>query len=472
VAPVVSAQNVTATDDGASHAVATFTGTSPSYLVNDNDTVATGAAFTDTDYTAHHRVALLGTTVATALVGGDGTAIVGQTVQFNGVAFQVVGLLGAKGSSGPQDQDDRVVVPLTAGQDTLTGDGAITSISAKATSADTVAAAQAEVTTILADRHQVSTDNPNFSIFNPSSIQAAVSSTVSTFTLLLGAVAAISLLVGGLGVMNIMLVTVTERTREIGIRKAIGAQRADIVGQFLLEAVLLSMCGGLIGVAIGVGVGQLSVGGFQLVGTVLGRAGVRGVRRDRAVLRRLPASRAAALRRSTPSGTSEVRPVPLPSSLRTRTSRTGRTGGQRPVPSREAPRKTNRLGGARRTARGRQVRRQRARAEAPRHRLPRRRPEPDAEPEVRPAPEPEGPRAGRAGERGTGGADTPLVVGTVRTVDGRHRGHRPSGAIVRSRPRTATSPRAARWPAYNAPVSVTGTRAVGSVTATSVTVTR
>jgi putative ABC transport system permease protein len=265
VAPVVTAQNVTATDNGASHAVATFTGTSPSYLTNNNDTVSTGAAFTDTDYTAHTRVALLGTTVATALVGGDGTAAVGQTVQFNGVAFQVVGLLGAKGSSGPQDQDDRVVAPLTAVQDTLTGYGNVTSISVKASSAGTVDAAQAEVTTILDDRHHVTAANPDFSIFNPSSILAAVTATTSTFTLLLGAVAAISLIVGGIGVMNIMLVTVTERTREIGIRKAIGAQRADIVGQFLLEAVLLSMAGGLIGVVIGVGVGQLSVGGFQLV---------------------------------------------------------------------------------------------------------------------------------------------------------------------------------------------------------------
>jgi len=265
VAPVVSASSVTATDNGASHAVATFTGTSPSYLVNDNDTVATGAAFTDTDYTSRNRVALLGTTVAIALVGGDGSAVVGQTVQFNGVAFQVVGLLGTKGSSGPQDQDDRVVAPLTSVQDTLTGYGNVSSISVKATSADTVDAAQAEVTTILADRHHVTAANPDFSIFNPSSILAAVTATTSTFTLLLGAVAAISLVVGGIGVMNIMLVTVTERTREIGIRKAIGAQRADIVGQFLLEAVLLSMCGGLIGVVIGVAVGQLSVGGFQLI---------------------------------------------------------------------------------------------------------------------------------------------------------------------------------------------------------------
>lgn len=265
VAPVVSASSVTATDNGASHAVATFTGTSPSYLVNDNDTVATGAAFTDTDYTSRNRVALLGTTVATALVGGDGSAVVGQTVQFNGVAFQVLGLLGAKGSSGPQDQDDRVVAPLTSVQDTLTGYGDVSSISVKATSAGTVDAAQAEVTTILADRHHVTAADPDFSIFNPSSILAAVTATTSTFTLLLGAVAAISLVVGGIGVMNIMLVTVTERTREIGIRKAIGAQRADIVGQFLLEAVLLSMCGGLIGVVIGVAVGQLSVGGFQLI---------------------------------------------------------------------------------------------------------------------------------------------------------------------------------------------------------------
>jgi putative ABC transport system permease protein len=265
VAPVVAATSVVASYGSAAHTVGTFTGSSPSYLNNNNDTVATGAAFTDTDYISHNRVALLGATVATALAGGDGTSAVGQTVNLNGVEFQVVGILGAKGSQGPQDQDDRIVAPLTAVQDVLTGYGNLNSISVKAGSADTVSLAQAEVTQILAERHHVTVDSPDFQIFNPSSIQAAVTSTVSTFTLLLGAVAAISLLVGGIGVMNIMLVTVTERTREIGIRKAIGAQRADIVGQFLIEAVLLSMCGGLIGVGIGVGVGQLSVGGFQLI---------------------------------------------------------------------------------------------------------------------------------------------------------------------------------------------------------------
>ena len=146
MAPVVSATSVTATDNGASHAVATFTGTSPSYLVNDNDTVATGAAFTDTDYTSRNRVALLGHDRRDrASSAGTARAVVGQTVQFNGVAFQVVGLLGAKGSTGPQDQDDRVVAPLTAVQDTLTGYGNVSSISVKATSAGTVDAAQAEV---------------------------------------------------------------------------------------------------------------------------------------------------------------------------------------------------------------------------------------------------------------------------------------------------------------------------------------
>ncbi len=265
VAPVMSASSVTATYEGASHTVANFSGTTPNYLSNDNDTVADGVPFTQSDYDQHRRVALVGLTVATSLVGGDGTAIVGQTVQLNGINFEIIGLLAAKGSSGPQDQDDRMIAPLSAVQDTLTGYGDISSISVKATSADTVNNAMAEVTTILSDRHNVSAADPDFSIFNPSSILAAVSTATGTFTILLGAVAGISLLVGGIGVMNIMLVTVTERTREIGIRKAIGAQRGDIVGQFLMEAVMLSVFGGLIGAVIGVVVGSLKVGTFQLV---------------------------------------------------------------------------------------------------------------------------------------------------------------------------------------------------------------
>jgi putative ABC transport system permease protein len=263
VAPVVTASSVTATYEGASHAVATLTGTTPSYLTNHDDTVQDGEPITDSDYLARNRVALVGPTVATALAGGDGRAIVGQQIQLNGVAFQVVGLLTAKGSTGPQDQDDRVIAPMTAVQDSLSGYGPLSSISVQATSAEGVPTATAEVTAILNARH--GTKVPDFSISSPTSILEAVSKVNATFTLLLGAVAGISLLVGGIGVMNIMLVTVTERTREIGIRKAIGAQKSDIVGQFLLEATMLSVAGGLLGIGIGVVVGSLSIGGFQLI---------------------------------------------------------------------------------------------------------------------------------------------------------------------------------------------------------------
>jgi putative ABC transport system permease protein len=265
VAPVVTAQNVTVTYRGASHTVQSTTGTTPSYLVNNNDGIAVGAGMSDSDYTDRRRVAFVGATVATALVGSDSAAIVGQTVQINGIDYTVGGLLATKGSTGPQDQDDRLIAPLTSVQDTLTGYGNVTSISVKAGTAQSVDAVSAQVTSILAARHDVTAAAPDFSIFNPSSIQSAVLATTSTFTLLLGAVAGISLLVGGIGVMNIMLVTVTERTREIGIRKAVGAQRADIVGQFLLEAVLLAVLGGIVGVVVGVAVGQLRFGTFQLV---------------------------------------------------------------------------------------------------------------------------------------------------------------------------------------------------------------
>jgi putative ABC transport system permease protein len=265
VAPVVTESAVNATYQGASHEVATLTGTAPSYLTNTDDTVQAGAPFTDSDYLARNRVALVGVTVATALVGGDGLSIVGQPVQLGGVIFQVVGVLTAKGSTGPQDQDDRVIAPLTAVQDTLTGYGALTTISVKAVTAEAVPAATAEVTAILNGRHGTNTGSEDFSISSPTSILEAVSAVNATFTLLLGAVAGISLLVGGIGVMNIMLVTVTERTREIGIRKAVGAQRADIVGQFLLEATILSIAGGVVGILVGVAAGSLSVGGFQLI---------------------------------------------------------------------------------------------------------------------------------------------------------------------------------------------------------------
>ncbi|MGD9958340.1 ABC transporter permease [Nocardioides sp.] len=265
LAPVVNATSVTATFEGAAHDVNTFTGTTPAYLAIDNTEVRYGSAFTDEDYTAHRRVALLGQTVAEELAGSDVSSIVGKMVSFNGFQFEVVGVLAEKGSTGPQDSDDRVIAPATSVQDTLSGYGALSSISVKATSAEDVSAAQNEVQALLDARHDVSSANRDYSVTSASSILEAATSSNETFTVLLGAVAAISLLVGGIGVMNIMLVTVTERTREIGIRKAVGASRSDIIGQFLAEAVLLSLFGGVVGVAAGLIGSRFTIVGVQPV---------------------------------------------------------------------------------------------------------------------------------------------------------------------------------------------------------------
>ena len=265
VAPVVSPSSVTATYQGASHDVGTITGSTTAYLLINNDTVAAGHQFGDSDYLAHSRVALVGVTVAKELVGGDGNALVDKTINLNGNAFTVIGILAAKGSTGPQDQDDRVIAPATSVQDTLAGYQNINSISVKATSAETIDAAQTQVERILDARHGTTPADRDFTVSSSASILSAVSSITSAFTLLLGAIAGISLFVGGIGVMNIMLVTVTERTREIGIRKAIGAGKADIVAQFLLEAVMLSMIGGLLGVLLGSMIGLIQVGTFHAV---------------------------------------------------------------------------------------------------------------------------------------------------------------------------------------------------------------
>ncbi len=297
VAPRVSASSVTATYDGATHTVSTFLGVSASYLAVNDDTVQKGEVFTDAEWTQRSRVALIGSTVAEDLVGGDGTDAVGKTVQFNGINFTVIGILSDKGSTGPQDQDDRVLAPLTAVQDTLTGYGSLSAISVQAKDADSVESAQAEVQDILNSRHHVTAETADYSIQNPTSLLTAVTSTSQTFTVLLASVAAISLLVGGIGVMNIMLVTVTERTREIGIRKAIGARRGDIISQFLLEAVLLSLFGGLMGVLVGLVGSRFEIVGVQPVVSMSSVALAFGVAMATGLFFGLyPANRAASLR--------------------------------------------------------------------------------------------------------------------------------------------------------------------------------
>jgi putative ABC transport system permease protein len=248
--PVVSAGSLTAAHGTATEEPGQVLGTTATYAEARKETVAEGTFLTGADQKDHSRVAVIGETVAENLFGGADP--VGQQIQLNGASFRVEGVLAPKGSNGLQDQDDVVLVPLSAAQDLLVGEsGQLSQIVVEATSARSVDEAEAEITAVLLPTHRNTDGTAAFTVLNQASLLSATSSSNHTFTVLLAAVAAISLLVGGIGVMNIMLVAVTERTREIGIRKAIGARRGDILGQFLTEAALLSVVGGLAGVAAG-----------------------------------------------------------------------------------------------------------------------------------------------------------------------------------------------------------------------------
>ena len=209
-------------------------------------------------------MAVIGQTVVEELFPGQDP--VGETMRANGVNFQIVGVLATKGSNGTSNLDEIVIAPISAVEDSLTGFGSLDSITVEASSESALGSAEAEVTQILDQRLKVKdTAEPGFNVINQGSLLETTSSTSSVFTTLLGEVAAISLLVGGIGVMNIMLVSVTERTREIGIRKAIGARRSDILTQFLTEAVLVSLVGGLTGVLVGVLGSQFEIAGVHPV---------------------------------------------------------------------------------------------------------------------------------------------------------------------------------------------------------------
>ena len=262
--PVVTASSTSLVAGSLSY-TSSVTGTTPSYATARNYAVAQGDMFTDSDVKKHERVVVLGPTVVANLFNNANP--VGQTVKMGGSSFTVVGVTKAKGSNGTTDQDDVVFAPLTAVQDALSGYGSINQIVVQAKGESALDAAQAEVTAILDERHDISATSTtsSFQVINQGSILETSNETTSVFTTLLGAVAAISLLVGGIGVMNIMLVSVTERTREIGIRKAIGARRADILLQFLTEAVLVSMLGGLVGVVVGIAGSKFEIAGVDPV---------------------------------------------------------------------------------------------------------------------------------------------------------------------------------------------------------------
>jgi len=212
------------------------------------------------------RVVVLGATTATNL--GLGASDVGKQVTIGGLPFQVIGILQAKGGTGFQNPDDQVMVPVAVVQKYFVGGKSVRSIGVSVARADEMTTASAEITSLLTERHGLSsTDTADFNVFNQTQLLDAASSISGTLTLLLGGIASISLVVGGIGIMNIMLVSVRERTREIGIRKAIGARGRDILAQFLVEALTLSLLGGLIGILVGLVasavIGQLAGWGFH-----------------------------------------------------------------------------------------------------------------------------------------------------------------------------------------------------------------
>ncbi|WP_043639218.1 ABC transporter permease [Nonomuraea candida] len=263
VSPVATVSSATASYGAASHAIAQFVGTYPSYFEAVNKPVARGSYFFNDDVLAARKVVVLGRTVAAELFGTADP--IGRQVSVSGVPFTVVGVLKESGAGGLQDADDVAIAPLPAVQQSLSGFGPLGQIVVQATGAEATTTAQAEVTAILNQRHGVTSANPDYRVLNQAALQETVSEATGTFTVLLGAVAAISLLVGGIGITNIMLVTVTERTREIGIRKAVGAPRSAILGQFLVEATLLSLVGGLSGVLVAFVGTRFTIAGIEPV---------------------------------------------------------------------------------------------------------------------------------------------------------------------------------------------------------------
>jgi putative ABC transport system permease protein len=228
------------------------TGTTAAFPQVRDYQLAEGSFFSDDDVTASHRVAVIGQTVVDNLFGS--TDPVGQTIKISRQSFRVIGVFAPKGGTGLGSQDNVVVVPISAVWAYLTGarGKVVSQIVASASSAATVNQAETEITAILMQQHGISDPTQaDFQLQSQQDILNQATSIATTLTVVLGAIAGISLVVGGIGIMNIMLVTVTERTREIGIRKAIGARRRDILVQFLIEAMVLSGLGGALGIGLG-----------------------------------------------------------------------------------------------------------------------------------------------------------------------------------------------------------------------------
>ena len=265
----------------------TVYGINPEYFYIKNYEIDMGRGFTPEDIKNSAKVAVIGATVASELFGDLDPR--DRIMRVGGIPFKVIGTLKSKGSMGPMDQDDLIFIPITTAQKKVFGTtfpGTVSMIVVKGSDPDDVSLAEQDIEELLIARHRIGKNQENdFEIRNSAEFQEKMKSTVQTFAILLASIASVSLLVGGIGIMNIMLVSVTERTKEIGIRMAIGAKPSDIRVQFLIESFLLSIIGGLIGVTVGIlgaelvqisGVMSVSISLFSIV-LSLGFSGAIGV---------------------------------------------------------------------------------------------------------------------------------------------------------------------------------------------------
>jgi len=226
-------------------------GITPDYATVRNVQTSEGTFITEQNVKSLSRVAVLGPTAQTDLFGENSSPI-GQTIRIKKIDFKIIGITQAKGGTGFSNQDDMIFIPISTAQQFLAGNTSVSTISVQATDQKNMTDIQNQITSLLLERHNISDSTlADFSVLNQADIIASASSITNTLTLLLGAIAGISLIVGGIGIMNMMLTNVTERTREIGLRKSIGAKKTDISMQFLTEAAALTIIGGVIGIFIG-----------------------------------------------------------------------------------------------------------------------------------------------------------------------------------------------------------------------------